>query len=342
MFSEITKLILHNLKHSIVISIFVLSMMTLVEYLNLISEGRIKIFIVKNRLFQYILTAFLGATPGCLGAFTVISLYIHGFVSFGSVVGTMIATSGDEAFVMISLFPKKAFIIFAFLFILGIIAAFVSDYVIKILKIETCAECKVLQIHKEELPDVIKFENIKKIHLSKILAIGIFGLFFILLVSKIMKLKPVFSIIFEIVILANILIFVFSSKHFIEEHILNHIIKTHLWKIFIWTFGTLFIVDLGLKFFDLKVFIKKHLHIVFISAILLGIIPESGPHLIFVSLFAKNLIPISVLIVNSIVQDGHGLLPLLSYSVKDSILIKIFNIIFAFITGLILHYLIHV
>ena len=116
MFSEITKLILHNLKHSIVISIFVLSMMTLVEYLNLISEGRIKIFMVKNRLFQYILTAFLGATPGCLGAFTVISLYIHGFVSFGSVVGTMIATSGDEAFVMISLFPKKAFIIFAFLF----------------------------------------------------------------------------------------------------------------------------------------------------------------------------------------------------------------------------------
>ena len=29
----------------------------------------------------------------------------------------------------------------------------------------------------------------------------------------------------------------------------------------------------------------------------------------------------------SFVQDGHGMLPLLSYSIKDSVLIKIFNLI---------------
>lgn len=35
----------------------------------------------------------------------------------------MIATSGDEAFVMLALFPKEAMFLFAVLFILGIIGA---------------------------------------------------------------------------------------------------------------------------------------------------------------------------------------------------------------------------
>jgi hypothetical protein len=65
------------------------------------------------------------------------------------------------------------------------------------------------------------------------------------------------------------------------------------------------------------------------------LIPESGPHLIFVTLFAEGLIPFSVLLTSSIVQDGHGMLPLLSYSVKDSVIIKAFNFFFGIILGLI-------
>ena len=61
---------------------------------------------------------------------------------------------------------------------------------------------------------------------------------------------------------------------------------------------------------------------------LLGIVPESGPHLIFVMLYAQGLIPFSVLFTTSFVQDGHGMLPLLSYSLKDSLLIKAFNVVF--------------
>lgn len=49
------------------------------------------------------------------------------------------------------------------------------------------------------------------------------------------------------------------------------------------------------------------------------IIPESGPHLIFVMMYAQGLVTFSVLFTTSFVQDGHGMLPLLSYSLKDSI-----------------------
>jgi hypothetical protein len=71
---------------------------------------------------------------------------------------------------------------------------------------------------------------------------------------------------------------------------------------------------------------------------LVAIIPESGPHLIFVLLFAKGLIPFSVLVASSIVQDGHGMLPLLAYTIKDSILIKIINFVIGLSIGLALYF----
>jgi hypothetical protein len=56
-------------------------------------------------------------------------------------------------------------------------------------------------------------------------------------------------------------------------------------------------------------------------------------------LFAKGLIPFSVLFTSSVVQDGHGMLPMLSYSIKDSILIKVFNLAFGIILGAIIYFL---
>ena len=66
---------------------------------------------------------------------------------------------------------------------------------------------------------------------------------------------------------------------------------------------------------------------------LIGVIPESGPHLVFVMLYAEGVIPFSVLFTTSFVQDGHGMLPMLSYSIRDSLLIKAFNLVFGITVG---------
>jgi hypothetical protein len=50
-----------------------------------------------------------------------------------------------------------------------------------------------------------------------------------------------------------------------------------------------------------------------------------------------GIIPFSVLLTSSFIQDGHGMLPLLSYSVKDSILIKLFNLVFGVAVGILLY-----
>ena len=125
--------------------------------------------------------------------------------------------------------------------------------------------------------------------------------------------------------------------HYLEEHIWNHIAKQHLWKVFLWSFGILLLVDFGLQLGNLETFIEAHMFWVLVLSGLVAIIPESGPHLLFVMMFAKGLVPFSVLLTSSIIQDGHGMLPLLSYTIKDTFLIKLSNFVIGLSIGLVLY-----
>ncbi|HIE03364.1 MAG TPA: selenocysteine protein, partial [Candidatus Latescibacteria bacterium] len=88
---------------------------------------------------------------------------------------------------------------------------------------------------------------------------------------------------------------------------------------------------------NLEAFVRAHMFWVLLIAALVGVIPESGPHLIFTMMFAKGLIPFSVLLTGSIVQDGHGMLPLLAYTFRDSMIVKLFNLVIGLSIGLILY-----
>ena len=123
------------------------------------------------------------------------------------------------------------------------------------------------------------------------------------------------------------------SEHYLHSHIWDHIIKRHLFKVFLWTFGALLFVHWVLSSWNLELFIQEHMMWVLLIGALIGMVPESGPHLIFVMMYAQGLVPFSVLFTASFVQDGHGMLPLLSYSIKDSILIKVFNLAFGLAVG---------
>jgi hypothetical protein len=125
-----------------------------------------------------------------------------------------------------------------------------------------------------------------------------------------------------------------SLKHYLIQHVYGHIVKKHLLRTALWTFGALFIVDISLNTLHLDHFTSQYMIVFLIVAALVGLIPESGPHLIFVTLFAQGLIPFSVLLTSSIVQDGHGMLPMLSYSLKDSVKLKVFNFTIGIIVGL--------
>jgi hypothetical protein len=333
-------IIIQNFNKGLMVTMFVFVMMTMVDYLNVLTEGKMNRMIRGGLFRQYITTAFLGATPGCLGAFMNVSFYVHGLITFGAVVGGMIATSGDEAFVMLALFPGKAILLFMILFIIGIISAWIVDKLVPVLRIRPCEECEVPVLHSEYVGWRITLKQLmdhfRKMSLTRFLLLLVLGIFIVGSASG--AIGPPEGgwerITFITLLAVAVLIVATSPEHYLHEHLWGHIIKGHLWRVLLWSFGALVAVDVGLKFWNLEAFVQDHMTWVLLVSALVAIIPESGPHLIFVMLFAKGLIPFSVLLTSSIVQDGHGMLPLLAYTIKDSILIKVFNLVIGLGIGL--------
>ena len=122
-------LIQESFAHAVMITGFVFVMMLVIEYLNVLSGGLWQEGFQGSRVKQYLLAGLLGVTPGCLGAFAVVALYSHRLVSMGAVVTAMIATSGDEAFVMFSMVPKTALILSLILLLIGLAAGFLTDLI---------------------------------------------------------------------------------------------------------------------------------------------------------------------------------------------------------------------
>ena len=267
------------LMETVQIVALVLVMMTLVDAVNVWTRGKLASMLKgAGHWRQYVVASFIGAAPGCMGAFTNVSLYVHGMISFGALVGAMAAVSGDEAFVMLAMIPRTALLLFGMLFAIGVVVGWGTDNIVKACNIKTCQDCKVLQFHQAE-------EGI---------------------------------------------------GHYLRDHVWQHIVKRHLWKTTLWTFGALLIVELGLRYWHLEGLTSHHMLLLLFAAALIGLIPESGPHLVFVTLYASGMIPFSVLFTSSFVQDGHGMLPMLSYSLQDSVKIKMFNFVFGLGIGLLL------
>ncbi len=325
--------------HAVVITIFVFAMMLLVDYFNVLTKGKMEKAVKGGKGRQYVVASFLGSTPGCLGAFMNVSFYVHGLISFGAIVGGMIATSGDEAFIMLTLFPRDALFLFGLLFVLGIIGARLADKAASFFKIVPCSECKLQQVHLEE--DCRCFEPAVLKKFPRLYAPRYITLIFLFAVIVLIGLGIVGPQVWnwQRIILFSLLIFVTFivstvPDHYLKEHILEHIVKRHLWKVFLWTFFALLFIEVGFHYWNLEGFVAGNIGWILLISALVGLIPESGPHMVFVMMYASGLIPFSVLLTSSIVQDGHGMLPLLSYTVRDSILIKIFNLVFALVIGL--------
>ena len=328
------------IKQTIMITGFVFVMMLVIEYINVQTKGLWQTHLLGNDWKQYLLAALLGVIPGCLGAFTAVSLFSHRLISFGAIVTAMIATSGDEAFVMLAMFHEKALLLTAVIFGISIIAGYAADripYSDKLLSrffesnfpLHDEEHCKCFQKDKF-LSNIIKPSYYRVALLILILSFIIAIATGILAgkAEKWLKISLLFTILFSMFIVLSV------PEHFLKDHLWNHIIKIHIPRIFIWTLGTLLAIHFLMNFIDIQSWFMDNMLIMLLIAIFIGIIPESGPHLIFVTLYAEGMIPFSILLASSISQDGHGSLPLLAESKKGFLTVKSVNMVFALLAGL--------
>ncbi len=347
--------ILSVVKQSLVITLLVLAMMLIIDYLNVFSKGLWGKGLQRSPWKQVVFGALLGIIPGCMGAYTAVSLYVHNMIGLGALTAAMIATSGDEAFLMFSVIPQKALLLHLFLFGIALAAGFLVNAFFK--QKAALQPGKHFDLHDDE-PDCICFDpvvlgrqlrQITSVRLFGALALGI-AIGFVALnlghtehaMNQLLPDSEItahahpawISITFLVVLSATLFIVLTVNDHFLEDHLWKHIVRKHFLRILLWTFFTLLLVHLLNLYFKPGDLIADNLLLVLLIAVLVGIIPESGPHFVFVLLFASGNLPFSILLANSIVQDGHGSLPLLAESRKGFVIVKTINLVVGFIVGL--------
>ena len=346
-------LFLNVLRNSILITGLVIIMMRMIEYVNIHSHGKWFLKLRQNRFGQVVLGAGLGIIPGCMGGFAAVSMYSHKLLSFGALIAMMIASSGDEAFIMLAMIPKQALLLMLILFMVAVVAGFLVDRLPIIDarghdikgRHEGCEDG--YQIHEEESISVEKssFRNMKHASAERVaLLLGVI-LFIVALAFGMLEHEETahtqlnifnenwMNLVFAVISLFVVWFIATAGEHIIKEHLWEHIIRKHFLSIFLWTFGALLVIQVGLHYFDIETLISNNIPWMILLAVIIGIIPESGPHLLFVTLFATGTVPFSVLLASSISQDGHASLPLLAESKRSFVKAKIVNALVAAVMG---------
>ena len=432
------------LRNSVLITGLVVVMMMMIESLNIESKGMLFKGLRKTKIGQVVVAALLGSVPGCMGGFATVSLYTHRLFSFGALVAMMIASSGDEAFVMLAMIPDQALMIFTGLFVLAVIVGVAVDFIYDRRHARHCAkheheECGMeagcdtgYAVHegadchchsegrsfavaqddrKDAQDDRMRHYGWKRIVMFVGLAVFIAalatgrlghehhhgdvsasldmtaehhdhghihaegmanihedghihddghihedwhvhdheaghghlheagdvhlhdaedeaGALHIDLLSE-----DWMNVLFAGLSVIVLFVLLFASDHFVEEHLWNHIVRKHLPVIFAWTFGVLLVLGIALQHFDITRWISDNTVLMILLATAIGIIPESGPHMIFVTLYAAGVVPMPVLLASCISQDGHASLPLIAESKKSFAYAKLINCIIALAVG---------
>lgn len=378
-------IIIDTLRNSVLITGLVIVMMMMIESLNIESKGAFFAGLRKSRIGGVLVGAFMGAIPGCMGGFATVSLYSHNLLSFGALIAMMIASSGDEAFVMMATIPGEAMQIFVILFCIAVVIGVVVDLVVKPRESMICDH--QFAVHEEDSHPGETHEHEHRHYGWKriVMIIGVAAFIAALgggmlehdhdahaghsheghnhgteccehhhehgnhqccehhhhgdhccdcqddshehgYIGSINLLSESWmNMLFACLSLIMLGVLIFGPDHFVEEHLWEHIIVKHLPVIFGWTFGVLLATALLLNYFDISQWISDNTILMILLATAVGIIPESGPHMIFVTLYASGIVPLPVLLASCISQDGHASLPLLAESKSAFIKAKLIN-----------------
>jgi len=331
------------LRHALLITTFIMMVMLIIEYLNVLSRGSWSKHLKSSSWLQVVFAGLMGIIPGCLGTYTVVSLYAHRIMNFASLVTVMIATSGDEAFLMMAMIPKTYLILTLIIFGIAVFTGFILNLIPRISNFQPFSDQHKLPIHHEDHEcQCFQRETIipQLRALSFTRALLIAGGILVMVFVGLGELGPEDWGWMRVVLftgsIVTLFIIITVPEHFLMAHLWEHILKKHLVKIFLWSLGTL----IALHFIEDQIEIRKwmdaNLVWMIVIAALIGLLPTSGPHLVFITLFASGTLPFSVLLVNSMVQDGHGSLPLLAESKRSFIYMKLLNFLVALIFGFLL------
>ena len=308
---------------------------TLMVFIGLDSLTKFDIhsFLEKTKNFHVPIASFLGAIPGCGGAIIVVTQYIQGRISFGSLVAVLTATMGDAAFLILAMEPSTGLLIF----VLGIFVGTISGYVVDSI------HGRSFMMTNSDIE--LEFEKLKKTFVSK------FNIFWLMLfvpgfligillafqidVDSFFTLPSNISVVILLGSAGAILsIFMWSLNPLSDfqcstdksRGFLARVIDTTNF-VSTWVISGFLVFEIFMYFtnIDLKLFFDLWLPFIPLIAILFGFLPGCGPQIVVATFYLNGYIPLSAELGNAISNDGDALFPAIALAPKAAILATIYS-----------------
>ena len=305
--------------------------------LDSLTKFDVKTFLSKTQKLHVGIAAFLGAIPGCGGAIIVVTQYIQGRISFGSLVAVLTATMGDAAFLILAIEPTTGLLIFG----IGIIVGSISGYIIDFIHGTNfmSAETKIK----------VEFEKINKTFVSNF---NFFWLF-LFIPGFVLGILVAFQIEFESASYNTFLVFIASSGAILSifmwslnplsdfqcstdksRGFLSRVVDTTNF-VTTWVISGFLVFEIFIYFtsLDLKIFFDLWLPFVPLVAILFGFLPGCGPQVVVATFYLNGYIPLSAELGNAISNDGDALFPAIALAPKAAILATLYSAIPALVVA---------
>ena len=308
---------------------------TLMVFIGLDSLTKFDIhsFLEKTKNLHVPIASFLGAIPGCGGAIIVVTQYIQGRISFGSLVAVLTATMGDAAFLILAMEPSTGLLIF----ILGIFVGTISGYIVDLI------HGRSFMMTNSEIK--LEFEKIKKTFVSKFNIFWLFlfvpGFFIGILLAFQIDVDALFNLPTNISIVlllgsagAILSIFMWSLNPLSDfqcstdksRGFVSRVVDTTNF-VTTWVISGFLVFEIFMYFtnIDLKSFFDLWLPFVPLIAILFGFLPGCGPQIVVATFYLNGYIPLSAELGNAISNDGDALFPAIALAPKAAILATFYS-----------------
>jgi hypothetical protein len=321
------------------VSVFVGFTLFIFIGMDSLTKFNISYVLDKTKKFHVMMASLLGALPGCGGAIVVVTQYIQGRISFGSLVAVLTATMGDAAFLLLAAEPFTGLFIFALGAIVGALTGYIVDKIHGESYLQGNSKLKV-EFEKLQKTFVSKFNIFWTLIFLPGFIIGLFVAFQQDL-DQILKIPEGFSLVASLGLAGAMLsIFMWSINPLSDfqcstdrtRNLLSRVVDTTNF-VTTWVICGFLVFEIFMYFtsYDLKTFFDIWLPFIPMMAIFFGFLPGCGPQIVVTTFYLNGFIPLSAEIGNAISNDGDALFPAIALAPKAAVIATLYSAIPAFI-----------